>query len=202
MKEAHELQGHNVVLTPLSLEHEEGLISAVEDGKLWEHWYTKVPSPDTMKQAIIGHLDTTSPTPKQMYTVCDMSGKILGMTGFQSIDSENRRMQIGYTWYRKSVHNSFVNSECKLLLLDYAFSECSALSVFFTTNSFNHKSRRALESIGAHLDGIIRNHQILPNGLVRDTCLYSILVNEWPAVKHHLQYKIEQKSVTHDGQEK
>jgi N-acetyltransferase len=99
----------------------------------------------------------------------------------------NHRVEIGSTWDRKSVQRTPVNTECKLLLLTHAFESLNCIAVEFRTHFFNQKSRRAIERLGAKLDGVLRNHQIAANGTLRDTCVYSILPSEWPTVKAHLR---------------
>jgi amino-acid acetyltransferase len=188
------LRGQKITLKALSVDHTPGLAEAVQDGELWKRWYTKVPSPSEMEKAVEERISWYASHGSQLFTVFDSAGTTVGMTGYQALDLGNRRAQIGYTWYRQSAQNTAVNADCKLTLMGHAFEQLDCLSVFFTTNSFNRESRRALESLGAHLDGILRGHQILDNGIVRDTCVYSVLRHEWPAVKNHLHYKIDLKS--------
>ena len=193
------LRGKNITLEALSVDHAPGLAEAVKDGEIWRRWYTKVPAPSAMQQAVEERISWYELYGTQLFTVFDQAHTPLGMTGFQSLDKGNRRAQIGYTWYRESAQNTAVNSDCKLTPISYAFEQLDFLSVFFTTNSFNRASRRALESMGAHLDGILRSHQVLDNGIIRDTCVYSVLRHEWPAVKNHLQYKLAIKTEENNG---
>ena len=97
---------------------------------------------------------------------------------------------LGYTWYAKSVCKSGVNTECKLLLLQHVFEQKEAIAVEFRTHYFNHVSRAAIERLGAKQDGVLRSHQIMRDGSVRDTVVYSILKHEWPAVKNNLVSKL------------
>ena len=115
----------------------------------------------------------------------------VGMTTFMNIDAVNRRVEIGSTWYRKRVQRSPLNSECKLLLLTHAFEQLNCIAVEFRTHFFNMQSRAAIERLGAKLDGVLRQHQIASNGTLRDTCVYSILDREWPAVKAHLSHRLK-----------
>lgn len=96
----------------------------------------------------------------------------------------------GYTWYRKSVQRTPLNTSCKLLLLTQAFEKLDCMAVEFRTHFFNHASRRGIERLGAKLDGILRNHQISRNGTIRDTCVYSIIATEWPVVKGNLAWQL------------
>jgi RimJ/RimL family protein N-acetyltransferase len=127
------------------------------------------------------------------FTVRDADGKIVGMTTYMNIDAANRRVEIGSTWYAKRVQRSGVNTQCKLLLLTHAFEKLDCIAVEFRTHFFNHQSRRGIERLGAKLDGILRSHQIAPNGTLRDTVVYSIIASEWPTAKAHLKYQLEEK---------
>ncbi len=113
------------------------------------------------------------------------------MTTYMNVDAANRRVEIGSTWYAKSVQRSGLNTEAKLLLLGHAFDTLDCIAVEFRTHFMNHQSRRAIERLGAKLDGILRSHQIAPNGTLRDTCVYSIIAPEWPTVRAHLQWLLE-----------
>jgi RimJ/RimL family protein N-acetyltransferase len=121
------------------------------------------------------------------------SGRVVGMTTYLNIDEPNRHLEIGATWYRRSVQRTALNTQCKLLLLAHAFEDRRAIAVEFRTHYFNRQSRRAIERLGARLDGVLRNHMIGANGVLRDTCVYSIIPGEWPTVKTHLL-----AAVTHD----
>jgi RimJ/RimL family protein N-acetyltransferase len=127
------------------------------------------------------------------FTVFDAAGKIAGMTTYMNIDAPNRRVEIGSTWYAKRVQRSPLNTQCKLLLLAHAFEAINCIAVEFRTHFFNHQSRRAIERLGARQDGILRNHQIAPNGTLRDTVVFSIIASEWPTVKAHLTYQLSDK---------
>jgi RimJ/RimL family protein N-acetyltransferase len=112
------------------------------------------------------------------------------MTTYMDINAMNKRVEIGFTWYRKSMQRTAVNSECKLLLLTHAFEVLQCIAVRFSTNYFNVNSRRAIERLGAKLDGVLRNHRMMPNGVIADYCIYTIIKCEWPAVKTNLHYKL------------
>jgi RimJ/RimL family protein N-acetyltransferase len=117
-------------------------------------------------------------------------GRVIGMTTYMNIDAVNRRVEIGSTWYRKSVQRTALNTQCKLLLLTHAFEALNCIAVEFRTHAFNHQSRRGIERLGAKLDGILRNHQIAANGTLRDTYVYSIIASEWPTVKANLMWQM------------
>jgi N-acetyltransferase len=186
------LNGQHVSLVPLSHAHHDDLIEAIEDGELWNLWYTSVPSPDRLKAEIDRRLDLQRQGSMLPFAVIEKSThKAVGMTTFLNIDSDNRRVEIGATWYRKRVQRSALNTECKLLLLTYAFEQLRCIAVEFRTHFFNRQSRAGIERLGAKLDGILRQHQIGRDGVLRDTCVYSIMDHEWPAVKVHLDHQLK-----------
>ena len=128
------------------------------------------------------------------FTVYDADGKAVGMTTYMNVDAANRRVEIGSTWYAKRVQRSAVNTQCKLLLLTHAFENLDCIAVEFRTHFFNQQSRRGIERLGAKQDGILRNHVIAPNGTLRDTVVFSIIAGEWPTVKAHLNYQLNDKA--------
>jgi len=185
------LRGHHATLEPLSLAHEDGAIEAVRDGDLWQLWYTAIPAPDTVRAEITRRLDLQAKGLMLPFAVFTPQGQFAGMTTYMNIDDANRRVEIGSTWYRKSVQRSALNTECKLMLLTHAFERLQCIAVEFRTHFFNHQSRRGIERLGAKLDGILRSHQIAPNGTLRDTAVYSIVASEWPTVRAHLRFQLE-----------
>lgn len=191
--QATTLRGQHVCLMPLSAAHHDDLLEAVKDGELWRHWYTAIPTPDKMAAEIERRLSLHKQGSMLPFTV-QVNGKAVGMTTYMNIDASNQRVEIGSTWYRASVQRSPVNTECKRLLLAYAFEQLQCNAVEFRTHFFNQQSRRAIERLGAKLDGVLRNHQINHHpdaaGALRDTCVYSILNTEWPSVKAHLDYQL------------
>ena len=184
------LRGRHVTLVPLSMTHHEDLIEAASDGELWKLWYTSVPRPEDVGAEIERRLGLQRNDTMLPFAVLDPQGKAVGMTTYMNIDMAHRRLEIGSTWYRKRVQRTALNTACKLLLLQYAFEELGCIAVEFRTHFFNHPSRRAIERLGAKLDGILRNHRRLPDGTLRDTCVYSIIASEWPAVKQHLNHRL------------
>jgi N-acetyltransferase len=187
------LSGHYARLEPLSHAHQEGLVEAVTDGELWKLWYTSVPAPENMTQEIDRRLGLQKAGLMLPFTVFDADGKVAGMTTYMNVDALNRRVEIGATWYAKRVQRSALNTQCKLLLLTRAFEELDCIAVEFRTHFFNYQSRRGIERLGAKQDGILRNHQIGGNGTLRDTVVYSIIAAEWPTVKAHLNYQLNDK---------
>lgn len=186
------LTGRHVTLLPLAQAHHDDFVEAVKDGELWKLWYTTVPSPEEVRKEIDRRLDLQRQGSMLPFTVFhNQSGKPVGMTTYMNVDALNRRVEIGSTWYRASIQRTVVNTECKLLMLRHAFESLNCIAVEFRTHFFNHRSRRAIERLGAKLDGILRNHQIVSNGTLRDTCVYSIIAGEWPVVKGHLTWLLE-----------
>lgn len=185
------LRGEHVSLVPLGHAHLDDLIEAVKDGELWTLWYTNIPTPDRLRAEIDRRLELQRQGSMIPFAVIEKSSnKAVGMTTFMHIDVVNRRVEIGSTWYRKRVQRSALNTECKLLLLTHAFEKLNCIAVEFRTHFFNQPSRAAIERLGARLDGILRQHQIAANGTLRDTCVYSILDREWPAVKANLTHQM------------
>ena len=187
------LRGTHARLEPLSHAHHDGLVEAVKDGELWKLWYTSVPKPENMQKEIDRRLSLQAAGTMLPFTVFDAEGAIAGMTTYMNVDAANRRVEIGSTWYAKRVQRTPLNTQCKLLLLTHAFETLDCIAVEFRTHFFNHQSRRAIERLGAKQDGILRNHQIAPNGTLRDTVVFSIIASEWPTVKAHLNFQLNDK---------
>lgn len=187
------LRGQHARLEPLSHQHREGLLEAVNDGELSNLWYTAIPLPENMGKEIDRRLGLQAAGSMLPFTVFDADGKIVGMTTYMNIDAGNRRVEIGSTWYGKSAQRGPLNTQCKLLLLTHAFEPLNCIAVEFRTHFFNHQSRRAIERLGAKQDGILRSHQVAPDGALRDTVVYSIIAAEWPTVRTHLNYQLNDK---------
>jgi RimJ/RimL family protein N-acetyltransferase len=185
------LSGKHATLVPLTQAHHDDLVAAVKDGELWGLWYTGVPTPEKVGAEIDRRLDLHAKGSMLPFAVIEnATGLAVGMTTYMNIDTRNNRVEIGSTWYRKRVQRTPLNTECKLMLLTHAFETLNCIAVEFRTSFFNHQSRRAIERLGAKLDGILRQHMAMPNGTVRDTCVYSIIPCEWPSVKAHLNYQL------------
>jgi RimJ/RimL family protein N-acetyltransferase len=186
------LQGRFVSLVPLEHAHHDALIEAAQDGELWNLWYTTIPRPELMRAEIERRLLLQQAGSMIPFAVIEnASAEPVGMTTFMNIDSTNRRLEIGSTWYRTRVQRTALNSECKFLLLRHAFEQLHCIAVEFRTHFFNQQSRAAIERLGARLDGILRQHVRAANGTLRDTCVYSILDREWPSVKAHLGHRLQ-----------
>ena len=187
------LQGKYARLEPLSHDQTDGLVEAVSDGELWKLWYTSIPTAENMRKEIDRRLGLFTAGSMLPFTVFDADGRISGMTTYMNVDAANRRVEIGSTWYAKRVQRSAVNTQCKLLLLTHAFETLDCIAVEFRTHFFNQQSRCGIERLGAKQDGILRNHTIAPNGTLRDTVVFSIIAGEWPTVKAHLNYQLNDR---------
>jgi RimJ/RimL family protein N-acetyltransferase len=185
------LRGRHASLEPLRSEHSQMLADAVRDGELWKLWYTTIPSPDRMDAEIERRLMLQDQGSMLPFTVLDAAGTPVGMTTYMNIDAVHKRVEIGSTWYAARVQRTLLNTECKLMLLEHAFETLQCIAVEFRTHRFNTASRRAIERLGAQLDGILRAHQRAADGTLRDTAVYSITGAEWPTVKSHLQWQLQ-----------
>ena len=188
------LRASRATLEPLAQLHCDDLVEATKDGELWRLWYTTVPSPENMSADIDRRLALQAQGTMLPFAVIDNStARAVGMTTYMNVDSGNRRVEIGSTWYRKSVQRTEINTQCKLMMLTHAFETLGCIAVEFRTHFFNQQSRRGIERLGAKLDGILRNHQVMPNGTLRDTCVYSVIAGEWPTVKAHLTFQLTRR---------
>jgi RimJ/RimL family protein N-acetyltransferase len=182
------LSGKLVTLEPLDADHHDGLVEAASDGRLWELWYTSVPSPETMAADIARKLADPAMLP---FTVRRTdTGAVVGMTTYLNVDLDVPRLEIGATWTAVSAQRTGVNAESKLLLLTHAFEALGCRAVEFRTHWHNHQSRTAIARLGARQDGVLRNHRVLPDGSLRDTVVFSILDTEWPAVRNGLLLRL------------
>jgi N-acetyltransferase len=188
--EPTQLSGAHVRLEPLAARHLDGLIEAVRDGELWRLWYTNIPAPEAMEAEIARRLSLQAQGSMLPFTIFDANGACAGMTTYMHIDAVHKRVEIGSTWLRLRAQRTLLNTECKFLLLQHAFETLTCIAVEFRTAFFNQQSRRAIERLGAKLDGVLRSHQRYTNGTLRDTCVYSIIASEWPAVRAHLLHRL------------
>ncbi len=185
------LEGEKVKLIPLEEAHRDDLLRAATDGELWNTWFTSIPSEKTIDSHLATALQEQKDSKSLPFIVLDrQDNKIVGATRYKNIEPENRRLEIGNTWYAKSVQRTGVNTECKYLLLRHAFETLDTIAVEFRTNWFNYRSRNAILRLGAKQDGVLRNHQIDQQGLLRDTVVFSIIQSEWETVKKSLEYEM------------
>jgi N-acetyltransferase len=185
------LERHGVRLEPLCPDHHSDLAVAAADGKLWELWFTSVPSPAETGEYIATALSGQRDGHMLPWAVRELStGRLVGCTRYHDIVPAADRVEIGYTWYARQWQRSHVNTACKLLLLTHAFDGLECKVVGLRTDNFNFASQRAIEALGAKRDGVIRHHALRRDGTVRDTVIYSILAGEWPDVRRHLELRL------------
>lgn len=186
------LSANGVELVPLEATHEAGLKQAAADGELWQIRVTSVPEPDATADYIGDALRGRDTGDRFAFAVIDQAtGNVIGTTSYHDILPAVKRLEIGYTWYAKSYQRTSINTECKMLLLQHAFEKIAAIAFEFRTSWFNYPSREAIARLGAKQDGILRQHQKLPNGSYRDTVVFSILDSEWAGVKVNLEYRLQ-----------
>lgn len=185
------LRGTHLTLEPLAPAHAAGLAAAAADGELWNLWYASVPKTAAMPAEIDRCLRLQEQGSMRAFAVRrNDSGALCGMTTFMNIDAVHRHVEIGSTWHAASAQRTGINTESKLLLLTHAFETLACIAVEFRTNAMNLQSRAAIARLGAKQDGILRNHQRTPDGVLRDTVVFSIIESEWPTVRRHLQFKL------------
>ena len=183
------LRSNGLRLEPLALTHEDGLAAAAADGQLWRLRVTSVPEPQETRAYIETALQMREQGSRFAFAVIDeATGRVLGSTSFHDIIAAVRRVEIGYTWYARSVQRSHVNTTAKLLMLGHAFAQLGCNVVGWRTDNYNFASQRAIERLGAKKDGVIRHHQLRRDGTVRDTVIYSMIAAEWPEARAQLLY--------------
>ncbi|KQZ42523.1 GNAT family N-acetyltransferase [Duganella sp. Root1480D1] len=187
------LEANGLRLEPLGPQHADALRAAAQDGELWKLRITSVPEPDKVEAYIATALEMR-PARLAFAVVEVATGIVLGTTSYHDIVPSIDRAEIGYTWYRRSVQRTHVNTTCKLLLLTHAFETLGCAVVGFRTDNFNHASQAAIERLGAKKDGVLRHHAVRRDGTVRDTVMYSIVRGEWPEVKAQLRYLLARRA--------
>jgi len=186
------LTARGITLVPLTLEHESGLRAAAADGELWNIRVTSVPEPEATRTYIEDALTMREAGHRFAFAVTESdTGKVLGSSSYHDILPAVKRVEIGYTWYAKSVQRSHVNSTCKLLLMTHAFEVLGCHVVGWRTDNFNFASQAAIERLGAKKDGVIRGHALRRDGTIRDTVMYSLRSGEWPEVKAQLLHALD-----------
>ena len=188
---------HNGVrLEPLALSHEDGLRAAAADGELWKLRITSVPEPHETRAYIETALKMREDGHRFAFAVVDdATGTVLGTTSYHDILPAVKRVEIGWTWYRKSVQRSHVNTTAKLLMMGHAFDQLGCNVVGWRTDNYNFASQRAIERLGAKKDGVIRGHALRRDGTIRDTVMYSMRAGEWPEAKAQLLYLLERHAL-------
>ena len=190
------MRDRNVRLEPLGLEHAPGLAAAAADGALWTLRITSVPEPQDTRAYIETALQMRADGNRFAFAVRDdATGEVLGSTSFHDILPAVKRVEIGYTWYRKSVQRSHVNTIAKLLMMGHAFDQLGCNVVGWRTDNYNFASQRAIERLGAKKDGVIRGHALRRDGTIRDTVMYSMRSGEWPEARAQLLYLLERHTL-------
>ncbi len=186
------LEGRGVRLEPLALAHEAGLAAAAADGALWNLRITSVPEPGNTRAYIEAALQGRADGHRFAFAVLDdASGRVLGTSSYHDIVPALRRLEIGWTWYAKSVQRTHVNTTAKLLLMAHAFDTLGCHVVGWRTDNFNFASQRAIERLGARKDGVLRGHALRRDGTIRDTVMYSMRSGEWPEARAQLLYLLQ-----------
>jgi len=186
------LERSGIRLEPLTLEHAAELEAVAADGELWNLWFTGVPNPGGSRDYIAFALAGMQAGTMLPWAVRDLaSGALVGTTRYHDVLPAIDRVEIGYTWYRKSWHRTRLNTTCKLLLFTHAFERVGCKVVGLRTDNFNFASQRAIEALGAKKDGVIRHSQARRDGSARDTVMYSVLAHEWPDVKRNLEHRLQ-----------
>ena len=183
------LEGERVKLIPLSQEHSKAFKELLQKEDLDKIWYTSIPNAGQLEEEISRRLALESIGSMIPFSVWDKRRNgFCGMTTYMHIEPNHKRLEIGSTWISKESQRSGLNTQMKFLMLRHAFEELGCIAVEFRTHFMNTQSRRAIERLGAKLDGILRSHQIMKDGSLRDTCVYSITKAEWPSVSANLNH--------------
>ena len=189
------LENADVRLEPLSTAHHDELVRAATPGELWRAWYTSIPSPTQMSDEIARRLALRDSGSMAPWAIIDpTTGSAIGMTSYLNIDAPNRHVEIGTTWMALSAQGTRINPAAKRLLLSRAFDDLDCIAVEFRTNWHNHQSRAAIAKLGAKQDGVLRNHTVTPEGVLRDTVTFSIIASEWPTVRTALDYRLRKSA--------
>ena len=185
------LTDRGVELRPMALEHEAGLRAAAADGELWNIRVTSVPEPEQTRKYIEDALAQREAGNRFAFVALEAAtGKVIGSSSYHDIVPALKRVEIGWTWYAKSVQRSHVNTTCKLLLMTHAFETLGCHVVGWRTDNFNFASQAAIERLGAKKDGVLRGHALRRDGTIRDTVMYSLRSGEWPEVKAQLLHAL------------
>jgi len=190
------LEGKYVLLRPPLINGVDGLSSAARDGEIWDNPFALFPTINEMSKYLQDLVkEEQKKTILPFIIINKQSNKIVGTTRYLNIDYDNNRLGIGHTWIASSYRRTDVNTESKLLMLQYAFERLNCIAVEIRTDILNKISRKAIERLGAQQDGVLRNHKIMRDGRIRDTVCYSVIQSEWLQVKENLIQKI----IDHDN---
>ena len=186
--ESIDLIGVRAKLIPLSREHREGLFEASKSPSIWTYLPTKIHTLEDTRIFIEDALGNKELGKEIPFTVIDQdTNTIVGSTRFINISRADRHLEIGWTWYHPSVWRTRMNTECKYLLLKYCFETLQTVRVQFIADIRNERSNQAIQRLGAVHEGVLRRNRILSDGYVRDSCVHSIIMEEWPDIKSRLE---------------
>lgn len=186
------LTGKHVRLEPMTLEHVESLAEIGVGHDFWDFMvYGKMENTEDMRGWVTDILSRAAKgTDLPFVAVHLASGRVAGATRYLNIMPNDRGLEVGGTWYGIDFQRTVVNTECKYLLFKHAFETLGAIRLQLKTDSRNERSQRAIERIGAVKEGVLRNHMILPDGIIRHSVYYSILDTEWEGVKKRLEERL------------
>lgn len=185
------LQSQRIRLRPMTFDDAGALVQAASIGRLWELPFTVVPSSDTVTEYIAAAIaGRDAGTVMPFVTENASTGEVIGSTRFWKIDTKNRKLEIGSTWFSTAWQRTYANTEAKYLMLQYAFETLSCVRVQLTTDEINAKSRAAILRLGAKQEGIVRNERIMPDGRKRNSVRFSIIDTEWPSVRESLRSRL------------
>lgn len=186
------LEGRHVRLEPLSIAHVEGLAAVGLDEEIWRFGLTDLRTPEDMRGYVETAIQERSEKRSLPFaTIVRSENRVVGSTRFGSIEPVHRRVEIGWTWIGRPWQRTAVNTEAKYLMLRHAFQTLGCVRVELKTSALNQKSRTAIARLGAREEGILRRHMVNDRGVYRDTVYYSILEEEWPAVRSRLEARME-----------
>lgn len=182
------LRGHHVTLRPMVDSDRDSLLATATEAAVWDNFYISAPTPDLF-QGWMGDAAAGGKLRSMPFTACrPIDDKVIGTTHYLRMNEKHRRLEIGATFFANSVRRSGVNTESKKLLLSYAFDVLNCNVVQIRTDVLHHRSRLAIERLGAKCDGVLRRHSVMPNGRVRDLFVYSIIADEWASVRQHIDH--------------
>ncbi len=181
------LAGEHVRLEPAADRHLPALLEAAQDPRIWEWLPWRRPNTEADLAAILAAERRVALPFAQ---VEQATGHAVGITTYRDIDERHRTLEVGGTWLGRPWWRSAINSEAKLLILGHAFEALGANRVAIKTDIRNERSQAAIERLGAKREGVLRHQYIRPDGTLRDTVLYSVIPEEWPAVRAHLQARL------------
>jgi RimJ/RimL family protein N-acetyltransferase len=188
------LEGNTISLIPLEIKYKELLFEALQSPEVWKYTWREVNTVDDLEQILIIAVKNKKEGKQIPFIIKDnVTGQVIGTTRIGDIDKVNRNVEIGWTWLSPEVWKTKVNTECKFLLLKYCFEELKVLRVQFSVSGQNFRSQKAVERIGATIEGTFRKHRVKADGTIHDNIFYSIIDSEWESVKQRLIYLLAKK---------